>query len=389
MSACSSNTSDESYNQKSGDSYYSSNESDNSSPTHLSYDKIEKEEELNGDFTWYRYKINGKFGALNSKKEVLIDALYDGIGFDDHSGKFHVDLDGFWGLINPDGSTFISVDRGYNYIFRGEISNNRVYYDVRNSDGLSGICDKNGREIIKPEYDYIYYMDLVQEDDESVDFESFYVEDDGFKRFFYIYLDQNSDIKRFPKPLYEKIYTRSSWYHKNDGTVTYDNDDKGAHVRIYNDRILFGSYVCPYYNTDNGSRIYIRTYSDGEEKSYLYLQNGVLIEETPSLKVMFNGNEYNIAQSKKEKQASPITRPVNDYPANQYNAEPIQNNPQSSTLPKGHYETRIEQCIDCQGRGYNEKMVWHGGDKTSTVRIRCSFCHGKGTIERREYVMDY
>lgn len=55
----------------------------------------------------------------------------------------------------------------------------------------------------------------------------------------------------------------------------------------------------------------------------------------------------------------------------------------------GHYETKTERCIDCQGRGYNNKTIWHGGDKTSTIQVRCSFCHGKGTIERREYIIDY
>lgn len=72
------------------------------------------------------------------------------------------------------------------------------------------------------------------------------------------------------------------------------------------------------------------------------------------------------------------------------NSSPDISNEVQQDRPKkgGHYETRTEQCIDCLGRGYNEKTIWHGGDKTSTVQIRCSFCHGKGTITKREYVLD-
>lgn len=59
-----------------------------------------------------------------------------------------------------------------------------------------------------------------------------------------------------------------------------------------------------------------------------------------------------------------------------------------NTPNKGHYETKTEQCVECMGRGYNMKYLYHGGDKSSSIQQRCIFCHGKGTITKREYVLD-
>ncbi|MGI6219273.1 MAG: hypothetical protein ACOYJE_05360 [Bacteroidaceae bacterium] len=58
------------------------------------------------------------------------------------------------------------------------------------------------------------------------------------------------------------------------------------------------------------------------------------------------------------------------------------------STPSGHYETKTEQCSNCLGRGYNPVHVYHGGGKSSTIQRRCSFCHGKGSITKREYVLD-
>ena len=72
---------------------------------------------------------------------------------------------------------------------------------------------------------------------------------------------------------------------------------------------------------------------------------------------------------------------ITDYPAS-YDSE------QSLNPYKGHYETKTERCINCSGKGYNMKYIWHGGDKSSTVQQRCSYCHGTGTVTKREYVLD-
>lgn len=62
---------------------------------------------------------------------------------------------------------------------------------------------------------------------------------------------------------------------------------------------------------------------------------------------------------------------------------------ESGTNPyKGHYETREERCVECNGRGYNVQYIYHGGSNSSSMQRRCSFCHGKGTVTKREYVLD-
>lgn len=63
-------------------------------------------------------------------------------------------------------------------------------------------------------------------------------------------------------------------------------------------------------------------------------------------------------------------------------------NEPASNPYKGHYETKTERCVECMGRGYNMKYLYHGGSNSSSIQQRCSFCHGKGTITKREYVLD-
>lgn len=58
--------------------------------------------------------------------------------------------------------------------------------------------------------------------------------------------------------------------------------------------------------------------------------------------------------------------------------------------PTGHWEETQEQCDNCAGRGYNIRYIWvGGGHDNKEVEIGCSMCHGKGSITKREYVMDY
>lgn len=74
-------------------------------------------------------------------------------------------------------------------------------------------------------------------------------------------------------------------------------------------------------------------------------------------------------------------------------SNPTYHYPSNITTPavthSGHYETSKERCSQCMGRGYNEKMIWHGGDRTSTARLTCHTCHGTGFITKREYILDY
>lgn len=64
--------------------------------------------------------------------------------------------------------------------------------------------------------------------------------------------------------------------------------------------------------------------------------------------------------------------------------QPIQQN-----TPTGRYITTTERCIECGGTGKITKRIWNGNQvDPSTVQLRCTKCHGKGTISNREYVVE-
>lgn len=46
-----------------------------------------------------------------------------------------------------------------------------------------------------------------------------------------------------------------------------------------------------------------------------------------------------------------------------------------------NYRTERVACEHCDG-GYNYRTIWLGGDKTSRVRSRCSYCHGSGYVTK-------
>lgn len=65
------------------------------------------------------------------------------------------------------------------------------------------------------------------------------------------------------------------------------------------------------------------------------------------------------------------------------NSVPVEN-----TKNKGHYESKKEQCPECNGRGYFEKMYYMGSSQgNKTIRRDCGACVG-GYVTKREYVLD-
>lgn len=78
----------------------------------------------------------------------------------------------------------------------------------------------------------------------------------------------------------------------------------------------------------------------------------------------------------------------------EYNPIENTNNPvvsydESCQQPTGHYEEIEELCVDCGGRGYNIKYIYHGGGmENGEVQTRCISCHGLGYKTKREFVMD-
>lgn len=46
------------------------------------------------------------------------------------------------------------------------------------------------------------------------------------------------------------------------------------------------------------------------------------------------------------------------------------------------YHTETVTCDHCDG-GYNYKQTYMGGGESRTVKSRCSWCHGSGTIKKK------
>lgn len=68
---------------------------------------------------------------------------------------------------------------------------------------------------------------------------------------------------------------------------------------------------------------------------------------------------------------------------NIYNPVPVEDNPY-----KGHYETKKEECPQCGGRGYHERMYYTGSSQgNKTIRRDCGACVN-GYVTKREYVLD-
>lgn len=159
----------------------------------------------------------------------------------------------------------------------------------------------------------------------------------------------------------------------------YESDNKGYSV---------GNGSLEYKSTENSITTYSGTSYWG---SSLFKFNS----DKSTLNVIANGNVYvykrTVAPSGtttcsliRKNQSSDSFTPVyvpDVIPSTPSGAPDINTN-------KGHYETKTERCVECMGRGYNMKYLYHGGGRTSSIQQRCTFCHGNGTITKREYVLD-
>ena len=63
------------------------------------------------------------------------------------------------------------------------------------------------------------------------------------------------------------------------------------------------------------------------------------------------------------------------YNNNTYQNTSTNNNSQSNK------STHVK-CDNCNGRGYNTKHLWMGGDRISRVKINCAFCNGSGKVRQ-------
>lgn len=365
---------------------------------------IDSNEELNGTFKWYRYKENGKVGALDENKDILIPAEYDAIGFDEKSNTFKVFLkdneNKYWGNFNQYGKTIIDVNRHYSFINLVELTDGRSYYEVAKGNDdcrRHGICNADGSEIIEPLYGYISYNTKFHEyryRDEEIeysDFESFYTLGDEGCYIMYYFINDLNEIKRMPSPIFDKIYSRENIISKNN---TYnDNLSHITQVRCYKDKMLFNFKECPFQRVSNGKRIYAYVFSEeGEEGEVydLYEQNGKVIKENENYKVSYcDGRDFCLADYRKKIENNNSTSTYgagvesNDY----YNGYGTPLNSSSSETPSSRIPIRnpcracgnTGDCVPCGGRGETKTHLTTGyNEGLKLVPEQCRNCGGSG-----------
>lgn len=208
---------------KNSNSNSSSNEENVVKVDTVMYDEIDKIEE--NDFIWYRYKVNGLAGALDQDKKVIIEAQYEMIVFDDNMDMYYAKRNNYVELLKRDGSVFISQSRFYNNILKETLSSkDRFYYLIYQDNGLHGVCNEKGEEIIVPRFSNIDYENASDTEPSHYDssnpiglYGSFVSEDnDGNKFIFDIYIDSNGHTKKLSGRKWIRYYKSDQLYSQED-----------------------------------------------------------------------------------------------------------------------------------------------------------------------------
>lgn len=120
----------------------------------------------NDGFRWYKVVQNGKEGAITPEGRTIIPTQYFHVSYHtqkDNMGYFTVWVGSSYenksvGVYSKSGTNVIPTSRGYYEVYK-MIEEDGIYYSVRKKDGKQGACDANGREIIAPQYESLFYLD--------------------------------------------------------------------------------------------------------------------------------------------------------------------------------------------------------------------------------------
>ena len=230
------------------------------------YDEIEKLYENNNNYIWYRYKVGEKVGALDKNKNVLIEAQYDFLYFDDNIEMFIGEIGENVEVIKENGIVFVPISRNYERFSKEDLGNgdNRYYYEVVRK-GLYGICDKNGNEVIVPKFSYLNYEDKYDDARFHNDaanpiglYGSFYTKDNNENVYIFdIYIDGNGKCSKLNGKRWTRYYKSSEVMNMEDGSC-FSSNEKST-IRYYGNYLMSGYEK--YY--------VIEDYTGTEEKSLL------------------------------------------------------------------------------------------------------------------------
>ena len=137
-------------NQTVGSSTMLEYEKDGSTELSLLKDKYD-------GFTWYKVKMNGKYGAMDAQKNIIVPIAYDEIEY----VGYHEHKDGDWGydgcfFVNHHSGVFtkygecvIPTSREYSQIERRWQKGMGIYYGYKiESNNVIGIVDEYGDEVV-------------------------------------------------------------------------------------------------------------------------------------------------------------------------------------------------------------------------------------------------
>lgn len=348
------------------------------------YDMIQKVEEQNASSSWfwYRYKINGKCGALNEDKEIIIPALYESICYGIFPNLFTVVTDKkIWGAYTKEGMELIPTSRGYTGMIREELSNERFYYCVAKGE-YYGACDEDGNEFIEPLYSYITYTDKGN-DENDIDYSSFGVKDEKEEKLLYMYMNEINKVVRFPTPIWRKKYICKKYYSKSENRWI-NSDEISYDVSKYDNHLIIGLFRYDCNSKRNGYSCYERKNDDG----YFYIkENDNLIFETENSIYEFIERMQVSSNQSLEQSASVSSNNQNQnnfsnnvpYVTSNKNQNDSYDNKVNTYQPDCPHCHGFGKCWTCNGRKLvlnpltNEYMKC----PNCTDGI-CSFCDGTG-----------
>ncbi len=136
-----------------------------------------------------RISLNKKFGFIDKSGTEIIKPIYSAIGYVSE-GLIWVKCNGNFGYINTKGKIIIDTTLNYNKVGGFKEGMAIVQKEIINPDHINtmyyGFIDKNGKEIISPEYDY------------AEDFQNgravvgrYLVDENGVAELFKFYIDKN------------------------------------------------------------------------------------------------------------------------------------------------------------------------------------------------------
>lgn len=393
------------------------------------YEGIKLHEEDDG-FIWYTYESDGLMGALNNKKDIIIEPHARNIIYEKShfiviypivTDKEHLLC--VYEVRNQSGDIIIPKEKGYNTIHTVMIEGtDNYYFEVSVLAGKKkkwgkyymdiynyGLCDMYGKEQLPPIYSQIEYIKAEQKENdiEFKDCFKLYVNDKTY--YHYAYIDDRGHYKTYD--IDEVKHLKLNKIIHDDGEVELFKS-KSIHnfalsidgyffnrssnpmdeiIHMDENRILFKFNNCFY-----DYEILPSSYMDATNeilnenlKHYKHLYNSLSQHDIETYYEVIYGNEA-FEYSSGRDEGSHSNNYGDDYAQTEdpfiSNDVDISNNNEESGYkpPVMRRVTREVDCPHCQG-GYNTVYYYGGNNQILTRQQRCVFCDGSGTLKESDY----